>query len=97
MTHAISSSFLMLPTDGLATDPFRFSISDKKSTGNCAPTFLDLPKSYVWYPNRGVTPVGRGARRWPVPLKSLHTCIFADAWPFVALIFTTCIIAIFTP
>jgi hypothetical protein len=51
----------MLPTDGIAKDPFRFSISDKKSSDNCALTFLDLPKSYLRHLNRGVAP---GRWRW---------------------------------
>jgi hypothetical protein len=44
----------------IAKDPFRFSISDKKSSDNCASTFLDLPKSYLRYLNRGVASDGRG-------------------------------------
>jgi hypothetical protein len=39
---------LMLPTHGIAKNPFRFPISDKKSSDNCASLFLDLPESYMW-------------------------------------------------
>jgi hypothetical protein len=40
----------MLPTHGIAKDPFRFSISDKKPSDNCASTFLDLPKKLLAVP-----------------------------------------------
>ena len=65
----MSSSSLLLPTHGIAKNLFRFSISDKKSSDNCASTFLDLPESYLRYLNRGVASDGRGMRRWPLRLK----------------------------
>jgi hypothetical protein len=49
----------MLPTDAIAKDPFRFSISDKKSSDNGASTFLDLPKSLLAAPEPWRRP-----RRW---------------------------------
>jgi uncharacterized protein (DUF3820 family) len=59
----------MLSAHYLAKNPPRFSISDKKSTGNCASSFLDLPESYLWYLNRGDAPDGRGVRGWLLRLK----------------------------
>jgi hypothetical protein len=65
------SSSLMLPTHGIAKNPFRFSISDKKLSDNCESTFLDLPGSYLRYLNRGLAPDGRGVQRRPRRFKTL--------------------------
>jgi len=86
----------MLPAHGIAKDPPRFSISDKKSTGNCASTFLDLPKSYLWYLNRGDAPDGRGVRRWLLRLKIYARVQLSCCMEFIALILTTRAIAIST-
>jgi hypothetical protein len=86
----------MLPTHGIAKNPFRFSISDKKSSDNCASTFLDLPKRYVRYLNRGGTPDGRGVRRWPLRLKIPAHVRLYRCEAFIASILITRAIAIFT-
>jgi hypothetical protein len=86
----------MPPAHGIAKDPFRFSISDKKSSDNCASTFLDLPASYLRYLNRGAVPGGRGVRRWPLRLKSLAHVRLFRCREFIASILITPAIAIFT-
>jgi hypothetical protein len=86
----------MLPTHGIAKNPFRFSISDKKSSDNCASPFLDLPESYVLYLSRGLAPDGRGARRRPLRLKTPVHMRLCRCKEFITSILITRAIAIFT-
>jgi hypothetical protein len=86
----------MLPTHGIAKNPFRFSISDKKSSDNCASPFLDLPKSYVRYLDCGGAPDGRGVRRWPLRLKIPVHMRLCRCEELIASILITRAIAIFT-
>jgi hypothetical protein len=86
----------MLPAHSVAKDPPRFSISDKKSTRNCTSAFLDLPKSYLRYLNRGDAPDGRGVRHRLLRLKIYAQVQLCCCMEFIALILTTRTIAIST-
>jgi hypothetical protein len=86
----------MLPTHGVAKNPFRFSISDKKFSDNCASSFLDLPENYLPHLNRGLASDGGGVRRRRLRLKTpVHVRLFRCG-EFITSILITRAIAIFT-